>query len=57
MKQSMYNEITIDQFRCHVCNTGYPRFAIGKKHVYATCSICERRDEVGLVFLTKRVME
>jgi len=53
----MYNEITIDQFRCHVCNTGYPRFAIGKKHVYATCKICERRDEVGLVFLTKRIME
>ena len=43
-------DITIDTKTCHVCNTEYPKFTVGKKHVYATCVKCMRRDEVGIVY-------
>jgi len=50
MKEMTNITLDIPTLNCHICNTRYKRFSIGKKHVYATCEKCERRDEVGLVF-------
>ena len=42
--------IVISTLNCHVCKKKYYKMELGKKHVYATCNICDRRDEVGIVF-------
>jgi hypothetical protein len=42
-------EITSLQTICQRCNAPYDRFTLGKSHVYATCKVCNVRDEVGLV--------
>jgi len=36
---------------CSVCQSNYVDIAIGNSHIYATCPKCERRDEIGLVFI------
>ncbi len=43
-------KIKVDQTFCHVCKHTYKEMDVGNHHLYATCEICERRDEVGLVW-------
>lgn len=47
-------KIAVSTLNCHVCGKKYYNMFLGKKHVYAVCNICERQDEVGLVWNVPR---
>ncbi len=49
----MVTKIKVEQHYCHVCKHPYKEMDVGKKHLHATCEVCERRDEVGLVWQSR----
>lgn len=38
---------------CPNCTCPFDKFQVGKRHVYATCDICNQRFEVGITYQYK----